>query len=155
MRPHQSPKKPRPASNRRRLKRVPQRRLPHKLWVVIDDPAVLRAIERFAAPISFATLDGNKAKWPALDRQVKIAKDLLLLSLAHIDVIAPKVRQMVRYCEAEGIEIQEDYLRSLIRAKFAKGLHHVWPNGDDDDDDDDDPASPAPQPIGSPSTATK
>lgn len=154
MRPHKSPKKTRPASNRRRLKRVPQRRLPHSLWVVVDDPAVLRAIERFAAPITFVTLDGKKVAWPAWKRQVKVAKDLITLSLAHADVIAPRFRQMVRYCEAEGIEIHDDYLRSLIRAKFAKGLYHVWPNGDDDDDDDD-PASPAPQPIGTPSTATK
>ncbi len=153
MRPHKSPKKPRPASNHRRLKRVPQRRLPHKLWVVIDDPAVLRAIERFAAPITFVTLDGKKAALPALERQVKVAKDLLTLSLAHIDVIAPKLLQMIRYCDAEGIQIHDDYLRSLIRAKFAKGLHHVWPNGDDDDDDDDSTA-PEVQPI-TPGSAAK
>lgn len=153
MTPRKSPKKPRPASNRRRLKRVPQRRLPQQMWVVIDDPAVLRAIERFAAPIAFLTRDGRKVAMPAWRRQVKVAKDLLTLSLAHVDVIAPRFRQMVRYCEAEGIEIQEDYLRSLIRAKFAKGLHHIWPNGDDDEDDDDSTA-PEVQPI-TPGSAAK
>lgn len=103
----------------------------------------------------FLTRDGKKVPMPAWQRQVKIAKDLITLALAHVDVIAPRFRQMVRYCEAEGIKTNDDYLRSLIRAKFANGLHHVWPNGDDDDDDDDDSASPASQPIGTPSTATK
>lgn len=101
-------------------------------------------------------LDKMSAQWPLktkdkLYRRQQMARRLLLLALAHVEIIAPRFESAIDYSEAEGLQ-QEDYLDSLIRTKFAKGLH--IDRDDDDDDDDDDPASPAPQPIGTPSAAT-
>ncbi len=48
---------------------------------------------------------------------------LVVVALAHIDVIAPRMSAMIRYCDAEGLDDQHAYLESLIKAKFAKKLH--------------------------------
>jgi hypothetical protein len=76
---------------------------------------------------------------------------LLLLALAHIDVIAPRCRSAMVYSSEEGLNII-DYLESLMRVKFAKGLHRIWPD-EDDDNDEDDPAALDPEPIAPGSSA--
>lgn len=58
------------------------------------------------------------------DQQGVIAARLIELGLAHVDVIAPRLAGMIRYCEAEGLN-QNDYLNALIEAKFKKKLHLV------------------------------
>ena len=125
-----------------------QRRSTSPVHAVFGDPTVVRALTRFSAQFDFP---GAKNK-TVLYRQETIAERLVYLALAHIEVMIPKFRQMIRYCKDEGIESQSDYLASLIRTKFAKGLH-IGPG--EDDDDEDDPASPAPEPVGTPSTAMK
>ena len=126
------------------------RRCAPPVHAFFSDPTVVHALTRLSA--QFPLLGAGK-KVPLLYRQEMMAERLVYLALAHIEVMAPKFRLMIRYCKDEGIESQCDYLASLIRTKFAKGLH--IDRDDDDDDDDDDTESAVPQPTGTPSTATK
>jgi hypothetical protein len=67
-------------------------------------------------PISF---EGTKNSNPAL-----MAGRILEVALANVEIIAPRIFSMIRYCEAEGID-QGAYLKSLIETKFKKKLHLV------------------------------
>jgi hypothetical protein len=49
---------------------------------------------------------------------------ILEIALANVEIIAPRIFSMIRYCEAEGLD-QNAYLESLIETKFKKNLHLV------------------------------
>ena len=49
---------------------------------------------------------------------------ILEIALANVEIIAPRIFSMIRYCEAEGLD-QNAYLESLIETKFKKKLHLV------------------------------
>ena len=57
------------------------------------------------------------------------ARCLLAIALANIEIIAPRMRSMIKYADAEGLN-QADYLESLISAKFKKKLHRAGTNHD-------------------------
>jgi hypothetical protein len=65
------------------------------------------------------TLDGRLNSNPAL-----MAGRILHIALANVEIIAPQIFSMIRYCEAEGLD-QNAYLESLIETKFKKKLHLV------------------------------
>lgn len=56
--------------------------------------------------------------------QADMAARLLQIALANVEIIAPRIASMIRYCEAEGVD-QKAYLESLIELKFRKKLHRV------------------------------
>jgi len=65
------------------------------------------------------TLDGRVDSNLAL-----VAGRILDVALANVEIIAPRILSMIRYCQAEGID-QNAYLESLIETKFKKRLHLV------------------------------
>ena len=94
-------------------------------YVALDSPAVTRALTRMT--VAFPIINGRGTRFRYLRKEL-MGKLLVRLALANIEVLAPRLRAMIDYCEAEGMN-QTDHLESLIRTKFAKNLHL-----DDDDD---------------------
>ncbi len=101
----------------KKLKLKPDRRI--GVYMTFASPTVIRALSRMN--VAFPLLNARKTTLWRLQKE-KMAEQLVLLALAHIEVIAPRFRAMIGYCEAEGMN-QTEYLESLIRAKFAKNLH--------------------------------
>jgi hypothetical protein len=109
------------------------------IYACFSDPTVNRAITRFSSVFRILNRKTTTLRY----RQELMAERLVLMALAHIEVIAPRFQSMINYCAAEDLD-QFDYLRSLIRTKFQKKLHLV--KNDEEDDDDDDGGSRLPVP---------
>lgn len=112
------------------------RQRPLPLYASFYSPTVLEAIARLQRVFPIV---GPMCDLPLHLKKQYLVERLVVLALAHIEVISPRFQQMIDYCEAEQLD-QSDYLESLIRVKFRKNLHRI------DRDDDDDGGSPVEPP---------
>ena len=96
-----------------------EQRAPYATFVLGFNREQCRAFGRLAK--SFPMVDERGKRLPSQAGQ--LARNLALISLAHVETSKALLVAMIRYCEAEGLA-QQEYLGSMIKMKFNKVHRH-------------------------------
>ena len=94
---------------------------PERLRILLElDSSVVQGITKLSE--KFPLQDSTGKRYCGIEQVANQAYSIILLALAHIELISPVFEADINYCEAEGVN-QATYFNSMIDLKFKKKMH--------------------------------